>query len=52
MAAMCHPQHQHDELFVLDVVADAVVAGTNWPFAGAPDELGGSRRPGVAGQQF
>lgn len=45
-------QHQHEELVILDLVDDAVVAGAHSPLAGSADEWGHCRRSWIGAEQL
>lgn len=47
---MADPQHQDDQLIILDIVDDSVVADANTEFAVASLELNATRRARVAGE--
>jgi hypothetical protein len=49
---MPNGQDKDEQLIVLDVIDDAVIAGSCTPLAAATDESGCRWRSGIVGQQF
>jgi hypothetical protein len=49
---MSHPEHEHEDLFVMDFVDHPVVPCSNSPFSPSADELGCSRRARILSQEF
>jgi hypothetical protein len=49
---MSHAKHEHEELLLVDLVDDSVVAGADPPFARATDELHCCGRARVVGEKL
>ena len=52
LAAMAHPQDKDEELIIMNLVDDAVVAGSDPPLAGTTDETGCGRWTRILGEEF
>lgn len=52
VAAMTHAKNQYEKSVVVDLVDDAVAAGTYSPLTGAPDQPRRRRRARLLGEQL
>ena len=52
LAAMTHPQDKDEELIIMNLVDDAVVAGSDPPLAGTTNETGCGRWTRILNEEF
>jgi hypothetical protein len=52
LAAMTHPQDKDEELIIMNLVDDAVVAGSDPPLAGTTNETGCGRWTRILSEEF